>query len=232
MSGCGPSLVAADGDHRGVLWWRVDPTWTALSSAPVGGGFARPAWLVNVGVPLDYARTDLAEHAQQIAADLGLSGHEPSRPGDGRRAATPRHAATGRGIALFTAADVGAAQHVELDALAVSATVGVTKPTWAADASGGWTPWSPGTINIVVQVPVRLDPGAMVNAVMTATEAKTQALLEAGVPGTGTASDAVVVLCPSQGVPEPFAGPRSVWGSRLALGVHESVRAGLRVGSC
>lgn len=230
MSGHRPRLAAPDGEHRGVLWWRLDPTWSALSSAPVGGGFTRPAWLVNVGVPLDYARTDLDQHAQQIAAGLGLSEepvkHEPGRHAPGRRAGTAG------GIALFTAADVGAVQHVEREGLAVSATVGVTKPTWAADASGGWSPWSPGTINIVARVPVRLDPGAMVNAVMTVTEAKTQALLEAGVPGTGTASDAVVVLCPVQGVLEPFAGPRSAWGSRLALRVHDAVRAGLRERLC
>jgi len=211
VSGPAPNLAAPDGEHRGVLWWRLDPAWTALSSAPVGGGFSHPVWLVNVGVPLDYSRTDLTEHARQIAASLGLDGE---------------------GIALFTAADVGAVQHIDFEGVAVSATVGVTKPTWAADASGGWTPWSPGTINIVVQLPVRLEPGAMVNAVMTVTEAKTQALWDAGVPGTGTASDAVVVRCPGVGPTEPFAGPRSPWGSRLALGVHDAVRAGVQAYSC
>ena len=50
---------------------------------------------------------------------------------------------------------------------------------------------------------------------VTATEAKAQALVEAGVPGTGTASDAVVVCCPPGGT-EPYGGPRSVWGARLA----------------
>lgn len=229
MSGCEPNLAAPDAEHRGVLWWRLDPTWTALSSAPVGGGFTHPVWLINVGVPLDYSRTDLTEHARQITARLGLSeaptGHEASVP-------QSTQAGESRGIALFTAADVGAVQHIELEGAAVSATVGVTKPTWAADATGGWTPWSPGTINIVVQVPVRLEPGALVNAVMTVTEAKTQALWDARVPGTGTASDAVVVLCPGVGRMEPFAGPRSPWGSRLARGVHAAVWAGLQEHSC
>lgn len=228
-----------------MLWWRLDPTWTALSSAPVGGGFTHPAWLVNVGVPLDYSRTDLTEHARQIAVHVGLSGElrgqgpsgqgpsgkGPSGQGSSGQDPT-RLTGADRGIALFTAADVSAVQHIELEGVAVSATVGVTKPTWAADASGGWTPWSPGTINIVAQLPVRLEPGALVNAVMTVTEAKTQALWDAGVPGTGTASDAVVVLCPGVGRMEPFAGPRSPWGSRLALGVHDAVRRGLRGHSC
>ncbi|MBA2695314.1 MAG: adenosylcobinamide amidohydrolase [Ornithinimicrobium sp.] len=230
-----PNLAPPEGEHRGVLWWRLDPSWSALSSAPVGGGWNHAQWLVNVGVPLDYARTDLVEHAGEIVRGLGLldggvgrgaGGQSRSGPGAGGQIRTCQ------GIALFTAADVSQVQHVERDGVAVSATVGVTKPTWAADASGGWSPWTPGTINLVVQLPVALHPGAMVNAVMTATEAKAQALLEAGVPGTGTASDAVVVLCPGRGDLEPFAGPRSPWGSRLALGVHDAVRAGLAVGSC
>lgn len=218
-----PHLAPPEGGHRGVLWWRLDPSWSALSSAPVGGGWTHSRWLVNVGVPLDYARTDLVEHAGEIARGLGLLQEEIGAGADAR---------PGEGIALFTAADVSQVQHVEREGVAVSATVGVTKPTWAADASGGWSPWTPGTINLVVQLPVVLHPAAMVNAVMTVTEAKSQALLEAGVPGTGTASDAVVVLCPGRGDLEPFAGPRSPWGSRLALGVHDAVRAGLAVGSC
>ncbi|MFD0904727.1 adenosylcobinamide amidohydrolase, partial [Actinomadura sediminis] len=87
-------------------------------------------------------------------------------------------------------------------------------------------PWRPGTINILAVLPVPLTDGALVNAVVTVTEAKTQALLEAGFPCTGTASDAVCVAVPEAGTPEPFAGPRSVWGARLARAVHRAVRAG------
>ena len=84
----------------------------------------------------------------------------------------------------------------------------------------------PGTINLVVQMPVALDPGAAVNAVMTATEAKVQALRDRGVPGTGTATDAVTVVWLSGSAPERFAGPRSQWGSRLGQAVYRAVWAG------
>ena len=47
-----------------------------------------------------------------------------------------------------------------------------------------------GTINTVIFVPMRLSDGALINAVATATEAKSQALFEAGIPATGTPSDA------------------------------------------
>jgi adenosylcobinamide amidohydrolase len=104
------------------------------------------------------------------------------------------------------------------------ATVGLSVPTWASAPDGAFSP-RPGTINIVVRVPVALSDAALVNAVVTATEAKTQALAEAGVPGTGTASDAVVVLCEPGGT-EPYGGPRSTWGARLARAVHAAVAAG------
>ena len=102
--------------------------------------------------------------------------------------------------------------------------VGISHP-WAADPSAAGVPAGPGTINLVVQVPVALDPGAAVNAVITATEAKVQALAARGVPGTGTATDAIAVVWPCEGAPER-AGPRSRWGSRIAQAVYRAVWAG------
>ncbi len=223
-------------DHRGVLVWRFDTPRAALSSAAVGGGRIDASWVVNLGVHSDYARVDLEAHATELTARFGL---------------------VGPGITLFTAADVTRRRRCRIGGVTVDATVGVTRPTWAADPT--WTegtPWTegtawreaaarrapgpagpapsrPGTINLVVQVPVVLDEGAAVNAVITATEAKTQALIEHDVPGTGTASDAVVVLWPrADAVPADsevarFAGPRSPVGAALALAVHGAVRAGL-----
>jgi adenosylcobinamide amidohydrolase len=83
-------------------------------------------------------------------------------------------------------------------------------------------------VNIVAVLSRRLSPAALVNAVMTVTEAKSQALWEAGFPGTGTPSDAVAVLCPAAGPAEAFAGPRSQWGSRLARAAHRAVLDGSR----
>jgi len=104
-------------------------------------------------------------------------------------------------------------------------------PTWAAAPDGSADPElapirRPGTINIVVSVPVPLSDAAFVNAVVTATEAKTQAVLDAGFACTGTASDAVCVAAPADGPGEDFAGPRSLWGARIARAVHAAVYAG------
>jgi len=45
---------------------------------------------------------------------------------------------------------------------------------------------------------------------------------------TGTATDALCVLCPDEGRAHSFGGPRSVWGARLARAVHAAVMAGAR----
>lgn len=203
-------------DTRHVVVWDFDSPVMSISSAPVGGGVASLNWVVNVGVTAGYERTDLDEHAADIAHRVGVEG---------------------TGASLFTAADVrrivrrsdGDGQD---GTVVVDATVGVTKPTWAAGpdgshgsrAEGGWVP---GTINLVVQLPVALTPAAAVNAVMTVTEAKAQALIEHDVPGTGTASDAVVVCWPPTLPAEVFAGPRSPWGARIARATHAAVTVGL-----
>ena len=212
--GVEPIVRVTEAAPRGALLWCWAAAVTALSSAPVGGGLSRPDWLVNIGVDSGYGRTDLAGHAAEVTAGLDLPG---------------------QGMALFTAAPVDRFTRCAADGVTVHATVGVSHPTWAAprDLSPGGAgapgqgPPEPGTINVVIQVPVALDGGAAVNAVITATEAKTQALLEVGVEGTGTATDAVVVVWPSAGIPERFAGPRSPWGERIARCVHAAVRAGL-----
>ncbi|HSP04620.1 MAG TPA: adenosylcobinamide amidohydrolase [Acidimicrobiales bacterium] len=196
---------------RAVCSWVFDAPRAALSSAPVGGGSSAIEWLLNIGVPADYDRTDLDTHAREIAGRLGLQG---------------------TGAAMLTAVDVHRTVRAEDGDVVVDATVGVTKPTWAADVDGSHGHridgrWEPGTINIVVQVPVALSPAAAVNAVITATEAKAQALQEAGVPGTGTASDAVTVVWPPAVPVEAFAGPRSTWGARIGRAVHAAIRDGL-----
>ncbi|HTZ15780.1 MAG TPA: adenosylcobinamide amidohydrolase, partial [Mycobacterium sp.] len=45
---------------------------------------------------------------------------------------------------------------------------------------------------------------------------------------TGTASDAIVVHCPTDGTAEKYGGPRSAFGAPIARAVHASVLAGAR----
>jgi adenosylcobinamide amidohydrolase len=188
-----------------VLVWRWETPVQALSSASVGGGPGVVDWVVNVGVRSGYDRTDLCEHAREVADELNLRGE---------------------GVAMFTAVEVSRWQRCHFEGVAVDATVGISHPTWAADLTEPKAPPGHGTINLVVQAPVGLHAGAAVNAVITATEAKTQALADRGVSGTGTPTDAVTITWPSGAAVEPFAGPRSRWGSRIALAVYRAVWAG------
>lgn len=200
-----PRLHPPGSGHRGVLEWCWVNPMMAVSSAAVGGGIREICWLVNIGVTSDYSRTDLDDHTAEIAAELQL---------------------VGPGAALFTAAAVDRMSRAEHGGVVVDATVGVSHPTWAADLVAVGQEWAPGTINSVVQLPVGLEPGAAVNAVATATEAKVQALAERGIPGTGTASDAMAIVWPTHAEVERFAGPRSTVGADIARAVHEAVGKG------
>jgi adenosylcobinamide amidohydrolase len=136
---------------------------------------------------------------------------------------------------MLTAADVTRRTCAGDGGVHAVATVGLGLPVPAAvPAEQALTEAAPhaGTINLLVVVPVPLSDAALVNAVVTATEAKAQALAEAAVPGTGTSSDAVCIACPSTvdggPPPEPYGGPRSPWGARLARAVHAAIAEGTR----
>lgn len=195
------------GERRPALAWRLPATTVAIASGLLGGGIGPRRWILNAQVGPDYRHANPADHAAEIAQGLGL--------GD-----------AGDGVGLLTASSVLDVVTATDEGAECAATVGVTHPTWAAGPDGSWSPWEAGTINLACWVPAPLSGAALVNAAVTATEAKSQALVEAGVPGTGTASDALVICCPDGGT-EPYGGPRSRWGSHLARAVHAAVASGL-----
>ena len=189
-----------------VLVWRFAAPARVVASSPHGGGLGVRRWVINAQVPAAYGRRDPDHHLARLSVSLGLPG---------------------RGVGMLTAADVRAVHRAGDAGVDVAATVGLGHPTWAAAADTATPVSLVGTINVVAFVPERLSDAALVNAVATATEAKAQALREAGVPGTGTATDAVCVACPADGAGHAFGGPRSLWGARLARAVHAAVLAGI-----
>ncbi|WP_086821163.1 adenosylcobinamide amidohydrolase [Allokutzneria sp. NRRL B-24872] len=202
-----------------VLTWQGDRPWLAISSGVHGGGVGERSWVVNATVGTNYDRPDPGAHVAELAAASGLSG---------------------AGTGLLTAVDVRLAVTNSDSGVVASVTTGIgLHPTWAAakssagsmldPASGSSVDVSPGTINVVCWLPARMSEAALVNAVATVAEAKAQALREADVPGTGTVTDAVVLLCPTDGVAEQYGGPRSRIGSAMARAVHASIAEGLRV---
>ncbi|GIJ78058.1 Adenosylcobinamide amidohydrolase [Micromonospora phaseoli] len=201
-----PLLITRREGERDIplLMWRFGRSLRAVSSAPLGGGIGIRRWVLNATVPMSYDRDDPAEHLAAMARDLGLDGP---------------------GVGLLTGVDVGEVVARTDTGVQVWATVGLGTPIPAAAPTVAAAAQPVGTVNIVAYVPARLGDAALVNAVATATEAKTQAITELGLPGTGTPTDAVVVLCPPDGPVHAYGGPRSTWGAPLARAVHAAVLA-------
>jgi adenosylcobinamide hydrolase len=199
-----PGRRAEDGQDVPLLVWRFPEPLVAISSAVLGGGIGPCRWVVNATVPMSYARDDPAVHLGEIAAGLALAGP---------------------GVGLLTGVDVADLVTADDGGVRLWATVGLGAPIQAA-APGGGVPPAAGTVNIVAWLPQRLSAGALVNAIATVTEAKTQAIRDLGLPATGTATDAVCVLCPPDGPAAAYGGPRSQWGQPLARAAYRAVRAG------
>ncbi|MFF2569673.1 adenosylcobinamide amidohydrolase [Streptomyces sp. NPDC058084] len=195
-----------DGRRWPLLVWAPGPGTRMVSSAVLGGGIGERSWVVNAQVPPGYARLDPVAHLRALAAGAGLDGP---------------------GVGLMTAAPVGERRCAADGGAQALVTAGIGVRGWAAapEAQSVFPP-RPGTINIIVSLPVPLTDAALVNAVATATEAKVQALVELGADASGTPTDAVCVACPGpvDAGAEAFAGPRSVWGARLARAVHRATR--------
>ncbi|MFG1675680.1 adenosylcobinamide amidohydrolase [Micromonospora sp. NPDC049282] len=202
-----PTLTSRSesGSDIPLLFWRAEAPLLTVGSAPLGGGIGVRRWVVNATVPMSYDRDDPAAHLAELAHGLDL---------------------VGPGVGLLTGVDVTEVVRRTDSGVRVWATVGLGTPVWAAAPAPATPAQRVGTVNIVVHVPARLGDAALVNAVATATEAKAQAIWELGLPATGTPTDAVTVLCPADGEPAPYGGPRSTWGAPLARAVHAAVRVG------
>jgi iron complex transport system ATP-binding protein len=189
---------------------------TVLSSAVVGGGFTQARTLLIRHVPKGYDHPDPVRDLRAFARHHGIE-----EPFVGLMTAAYLHrarAATQRDGELTVAAVV---------------TAGLSNPA----APGLSPPAVPttGTINTILLVDARLTPAAMVNAVITATEAKAHVLLAQGArtleghPATGTSTDAIVVACTGRGTPLPYAGPvtRVGWliGRCLRRALEEALHA-------
>jgi adenosylcobinamide hydrolase len=203
----------------GVLHIRSDRPLRALSSASCGGGLRIVQDVLNVHVSRFYRSETPEADLRAVARDHGIDGDF---------------------VGLLTAVHVEKA-HIATRrdgrlVVACVATAGVGNATCA----GRETPFRPdaqppaGTINVVLVVEADLPPEALVNLVITATEAKTLALIESGITtasgdvATGTSTDTIVALCTGQGDRCRYAGPATLVGHLAAQCVHEAVTESLR----
>jgi iron complex transport system ATP-binding protein len=186
-----------------------------LSSAVVGGGFLRAGTILNWHVRKGY------DHPHP-AADLVAFAHRCGLP-------TPL-------VGMMTAALLQHARAATYQADGVTATAVVTAGLSNASTPGLSPPavLVPGTINMILLLDAALLPAAMVNAVITATEVKTQVVLAQGActpeghPATGTSTDAMVIACTGRGPDHPYAGPATPVGWLIGRSVRTALTEALR----
>jgi len=122
-------------------------------------------------------------------------------------------------VGFMTAAEVGKVLSIARSGgVTAYVTAGITNPAVAGDVP---PPWTPGTINIALVVDEGLTVGAMANAIMTATEAKTYTLLRLGYNATGTTSDGIGVFAPEGEV--EWAGTATELGVSIGRAVRNAL---------
>ncbi|MEW5718028.1 MAG: adenosylcobinamide amidohydrolase, partial [Chloroflexota bacterium] len=176
----------------------------------VGGELTHARHIVNLRVTRGYDNRAPRDDLDAFARELGIA--EPF-------------------VGLMTAAKTERAQvAVERDAtttVIAIATVGVSHPVAAGITPAARVESS--TINFVVIADACLVPAARVNAIITATEAKTLALIERDVRAphggfaSGTGTDSIVIATTERGAQYEYAGPISPLGALIARAVRRAI---------
>jgi len=187
---------------------------TVLSSAVVGGGVVRVRYLLNRHVHRDYNCLDPVADLVGFARSQGIN-----------------EAFVGQ----MTAVSLQQARAVTLRAetltVAAVVTAGVNNAT-TPGLSAPVTP-GPGASKMILLIDACLPPGAMVGAVITATEVKTQVLMARGVrtpegyAATGTSTDALAVASTGSGTPLAYAGPVTLVGWLIGRCVRAALEEAL-----
>ena len=205
--------VHVDIGHEAVVV-RADEPLTTASSAVVGGGLGRASAIVNLHVPKNFR----GEHADRVL-----------------EAFVARRSIPAPWVGLLTGAWTEKAEIATetIDGITAVAivTVGLSNP-----ASAGRTAvaaWLPSTINTILVVDAVATPAALVNLVMTVTEAKVMVVAEAGVrtldgdPASGTSTDAIVIAATGRGRRCEFGGPVSDLGWAVARAARAALSKGV-----
>jgi len=200
-------------DHEAVHVMSVAPL-VICSSAVVGGGIVSARHIINMHVPKGYSKSDPGDDLEAFARRLGIT-----EPFVGLMTAAWTQNAK---LAVAREGGIG---------VAVIATVGLSNPVAAGLSPAASC--APSTINTIVLLDAQPEPGALVNAVITATEAKSLALAEAGIKtedgwrASGTSTDAVVIAATGRGRRLQFAGPVSEGGWLIARAVLRAIESGI-----
>ncbi|MBI4593817.1 MAG: adenosylcobinamide amidohydrolase [Candidatus Rokubacteria bacterium] len=206
--------VTIEIDPEAVLI-QVRGTLRVLSSAVAGGGTGGARAIVNLHVGKDF-------HCDDAASDLAAFARRRSLPAPW--------------VGLLTAALTEHAQLASEATEGITATAVVTVGLSNPVNAGVSLPAACGasTINTIVVVNATPEPAALVNLVVTATEAKVLALADAGFRGpgggavSGTSSDAILIAATDRGPRCRFGGPATALGWTVARAVRLAAEAGAR----
>jgi adenosylcobinamide amidohydrolase len=195
-----------------VLLVHSDHQLSTLSSALIGEGFLHTRTILNLHVDLSYSSLNPEQDLDRCADRHGI----------------PRPY-----IGLMTAAYVDQArisiQRAEGIAAAAVVTAGLGNVSAAGLSPPEGGPPAADTINIILLMNRSLSRAAKVNAVITATEAKTALLQSEGIktaegyPATGTSTDAVVIAALNRGPEIRFTGPATTAGWLIGKAIREAM---------
>ena len=207
----------------------ISPLQTVSSAYHNGGGIKPTRVILNIEVPKGYGDTKLHMNPEKLIADsankLGIKEEF---------------------IAMITAACVKNFAIVSKR----DSELGVSVIATAADDEGHTCDHAEssgeeihaevvekGTINIVVVIDGNPTPPTLISSIITATEAKTAALLEldirslySGREATGTITDAVVCAETGTGEPIVFGGPASKLGQLVGFCTKQAVKEAIMKG--
>ncbi|MDO4691304.1 MAG: adenosylcobinamide amidohydrolase [Porphyromonadaceae bacterium] len=169
---------------------------------------------------------NIAEHYAITATEIGL----------------PAELSTGMGTAaLIENRAIATRSHYGVEVMAV-ATAGVDVNGGRAGDPAAYDEFAqasllppPGTINIMLFINARLDPGALTRAIVTATEAKTAALQELMAVSlysedlaTGSGTDCIIAVCNEESSTTLFnTGKHVLLGEMIGQSVKEAVKQAL-----
>ncbi|MBD0381012.1 adenosylcobinamide amidohydrolase [Paenibacillus sedimenti] len=200
-----------------------------LNSSPCGGGFGTYTGLMNRQVNKHYNESDPIAEMNKFILSEGL---DPSETAGMLTAAKVRD--VGTSSLSWVTDDLEAGDPLR-EKLQVTAWVTVGLGNKArAGARLSASSLFPGTINSIVVINGCLTDAAMVNAVITATEAKVAALQDMdvqvdGLPATGTTTDAVLIAATGRGRLYKYAGTATQLGYLIGRTVYDATVASGRL---
>lgn len=205
----------------GCLWFESPRKLRTLSSALVGEGLGWHRHFCHFHVDKDYAGRSPQADLHRWLGERGV----PERDAIALMTAVPLHH-----LAIECAR--AGERHV-----LVAATAGVGNAVDITAPADGDARLVAGTINLMVLVDGHLTDAALVNACLSAAEAKVRALSDAGVMdtdsgtlATGTSTDAIIIAATQRGEPTPYAGSGTRLGRAIAASVYTVIFRSLELG--